>query len=372
VFPAHVENLETGFLTDALRGAGVLSASAVVGFQRETEGIAEALATEVVRLRLSYDRVEPDAPSTLIAKFASNHPTQRRFVTSLGCYEREVLFYRELADGVGLPTPRCYAAELDRDSSAFVLLLEDLAPAAPANLADGLRPEQVELAVRALAGFHATWWNSKNLEEYCFLRPSTAHGSALKELFLAGLAKCREDLEARSPHLARAAAVLADSMNNGTLGATEHPSTQTLVHGDFHVANLFFPNPSAIPAVGRRPLSRPAGRFSVVDWQTVHVAANGATDLARLLVSGLSIERRRAEQDRLLRIYHEALGERGIADYDMRELGAQYRLALFEQVLGQVVVTASMDKPSELLERQRMLIEAAIADTEIDRPGDSN
>jgi aminoglycoside phosphotransferase (APT) family kinase protein len=215
---------------------------------------------------------------------------------------------------------------------------------------EGLLPEQVELAIRELARFHATWWNDARLESLRWLWPDVQSLSLLRELFSSALSKRQKELEAETPMLARVAAWLAESLAQSPAEPPPLKPPLTLVHSDFHVSNLFFP--------------RPEGRFAVVDWQTVRVAETGATDLARLLVSGLGIERRRAHQDRLLGLYHEALSKNGVTDFSLAELRASYERSLLDQVLGQVIVTAAHDQPSALLELQGRRIEAALADSD--------
>ena len=51
----------------------------------------------VVRVSLTYDLAEPQAPATLVAKFSDPDPEFRAMVHSMGFFEREVRFYSEFA-----------------------------------------------------------------------------------------------------------------------------------------------------------------------------------------------------------------------------------------------------------------------------------
>ena len=47
-----------------------------------------------------------------MAKFSATHPEVRAAVHSMGFYEREIGFYRELAADCPVRTPRCYFGEV--------------------------------------------------------------------------------------------------------------------------------------------------------------------------------------------------------------------------------------------------------------------
>ena len=53
----------------------------------------------------------------------------REFAQAQNYYGREIGFYRDLADDVGIPVPQCYFGAHDPETQDFALLLEDLHPA---------------------------------------------------------------------------------------------------------------------------------------------------------------------------------------------------------------------------------------------------
>jgi hypothetical protein len=81
---------------------------------------------QIPRLQISYDKLEPGAPRSLAAKFSAPNPEAREMAHSMGFYEREIGFYRELAAECPVRTPRCYFGEVEMDSGESLLLLEDL------------------------------------------------------------------------------------------------------------------------------------------------------------------------------------------------------------------------------------------------------
>jgi len=309
-------------------------------------GIADGFASAVVRIRLHYDGHEPAAPKSLIAKFPTPDVGMRRIAHAAGAYEREVRFYRELAGSAGLRVPRCHAAEFDESSGDFVLLLEDVV-AAPMNGHD-ISLERARAVVHRLARFHATFWNSPTLAA---LRPPEERAEKLVALFLESLVSERAALESYGQNITRTALAIGASLRDGPRAPNSTRGARTLVHGDLRPENLLSTGPGCED-------------FVVIDWQTLRVAESGATDLARFIVSGLSVEQRRSTEAHLLSAYHRTLVDLGIEDLGWDELLAQYRGALHEQVIGYAILTAAFrgDPHMRTLIAPIARLEAALSD----------
>ena len=83
---------------------------------------------DTVRLHLTYDR--PGAgPPTLVAKIPSADPTSFEGARATRTYEIEASFYRDLAGHLPVRTPECFYAHHDQATNAYVVVLEDVAPA---------------------------------------------------------------------------------------------------------------------------------------------------------------------------------------------------------------------------------------------------
>ena len=121
----------------------------VTSFEFKRIGQGKGFAGQIARVRLRYDAPEPNAPATLIAKFATEHAPTREMLGEIDGYVREVRFYRELARDIGIGTPHCYFAHYDSDDGRFCLLLEDLAPARSADRDVGLNRRAGEARARA-------------------------------------------------------------------------------------------------------------------------------------------------------------------------------------------------------------------------------
>ena len=104
----------------------------------------------------------------------------------------------------------------------------------------------------------------------------------------------------------------------------------TLVHGDYHAKQLFFP-------------SAAGGRFAVIDWQFPFIA-QGAWDFARLLTLGLATVDRRANERNLLNQYHQGLVDGGVEDYTLDDLTLDFQLGLIISHMINIIAIGSTDE----------------------------
>jgi hypothetical protein len=269
---------------------------------------------QIRRLQIGYDKPEPCAPRSLVAKFSATHPEARAAVHSMGFYEREIGFYRELAADCPVRTPRCYFGEVEMDSGASLLLLEDLSWMQNLDSAGG-SVDEAELVIRELAKLHAAWWGDVRLDQIPWLAMRgmltpdqawlvfTQNG----ESFLGKLSvPVTEDLLAAGDVCRRYLRVVSVAMYSGP--------PRTLIHNDLQGNNL-------LVAEDGEP------SLAVVDWQLT-TAARPGPDLAGFLVGYLDIAERRGHEDRLLQIYHSLLAEHGITGYSFEQCWDDYRMAL--------------------------------------------
>jgi hypothetical protein len=327
MIPTSPDQITDCWLSEVLRDGGTLRNATVTGHATEPVRVEVGAAT-LMRLILDYDVFEDGAPRSMVAKLPSKREITSFQVEWAGPL-REVRFYQYLGTDPGIPIPRCYHAEIDERSGAFVLLLEDLSDCRVGTL-DG-QPDDADLAVRHLAKFHARWWNSERLRDMRWFRrfPDPLAPSVdptitqLRDLL--GSAFLRV-VEAFGKRLPQAVGVVAEWLLAG--GAerllnpddTElHRGALTLVHGDYHPAQIFF------PAEG-------GGRFAVFDWESVHVA-NGGQDLARMIVYGLTIEQREDWEDRFVQLYHATLVSHGVIDYELDFCWLDVRRGLLYSVM---------------------------------------
>lgn len=319
--PKGPDELTNSWLTEALRQGGTVIRAAVSAHSIEPVAVRIIGGATVARVTLDYDVREDGAPRCLVAKFART----RGMAQSMEVLEPptgvvEASFYRHLGADPGIPVPGCYYAEADAQSGAFVLLLEDMSDCR-VGFFDG-RPEDVELAVRHLAAFHARWWNSELLGGMPWLLPlhsETPGAKQVRSLFrgelAAALPRLREVFGQRLPETVDA---IAERLgNHDDAGLADGPLT--LVHGDYHPAQMFFP-------------SERAGRFAVFDWEVAHIG-HGGEDLARIIALGLTTEQRKDCEDRLVQLYHAVLSEHGVTGYELERCWLDFRRGLLYSVM---------------------------------------
>jgi hypothetical protein len=328
--PPTLDRLTDEWLTDALQEGGVLATARVSGHTcvlLEQQGAAGVVA----RVTLQYDGDAHDAPASLVAKLASPHEPIRSLLHQFGGYRREVEFYRQFGVDPGIPVPRCFWGDIDLTTGVFVLLLEDMStcrmgnPFAP-SVAD------TELAIRHLALFHATWWESPRLLQLDWLThpgspEATAQAARIRGSMANALTMIRQRFGDEFPGVC---SVIAERLIAGW-DKREQRSTSplTVVHRDFHPGQMFFPSGNG-------------GRFVVFDWQTVGIG-RGPEDLARIVVMGLTVPQREANDQRLIELYHAELCAHGVVGYSLERCVEDFRDGLTASLIINMVAAAAVD-----------------------------
>lgn len=282
----------------------------------ERLGQGVGMLTELHRLHLGYAPGATPGPATLVAKLASSIPEVRRMARDWGLYQREVLFYRDIARTVGLRVPKAYVTEFDPETHDFALVMEDLSPAVGGDQITGLPLENARLALEAVAALHASWWNRPGLASLeATIQPfgqgpwmgtgsRLAAAWPLFKPFLAGRA---------SPALFRVGERMASAIERLMVDLAQAP--RTLCHGDFRADNLMFAQGDGGAAL------------ITLDWQ-VSLQARGAVDVSQLLSISVTTDLRRAHETALLRGYHDRLVAGGVEDYAYDEFFDDYRRGL--------------------------------------------
>jgi len=115
------------WLTAALRVSQVIQQTQVVHVDSAP---LPSFTSQLLRLQLTYNVDEPDAPRTLLAKLPTTDPARRQLLfTVTHHYQCEMTFFRQVADRVPIHMPRCYYNAFDPAAKQWILLLEALAPA---------------------------------------------------------------------------------------------------------------------------------------------------------------------------------------------------------------------------------------------------
>jgi len=293
----------------------------------ERIGRGRGFAGSIRRLNVSYSG-DSEAPPTIVAKSPSADPEIRDYAIRDGMYQRETMFYRELATESGIPVPDCYFADLDPDYGDFVLLLEDLTALEEGDEIAGCSLEQAALVVRSLARLHARWWNDGRVAGLDWLGDDadTSTGTnTLQTLYQDAWSRATDTLaDIYAPELF----VIADKFGDGLSAVLEAAASgnQTLNHGDCHLGNLFFRDDEVV----------------FTDWQNV-MMTSPALDIAHFIQGSLPVETRRGHERELLDTYLSTLKENGVTGYSPDQLIEDYRRGLLRTLIPSVLSVANLD-----------------------------
>ncbi len=309
-------DIDARWLTDVLQMNGV---DAVVGAV-EKKNVGTGQIGESVRFKLSYARDADGAPRSIVGKFPSPGETSRATGRMLGNYWREVRFYQKLAPRALISLPRCWYTEIDEASHDFVLIMEDLAPAAQGDQLKGVTLDQARLVMEEAAKLHASFWENEELDTYPWVSNSKAAlaagpGAIGPEMIMGAWGMFKQRYEGRlKPEWIEVGDTYAQRFEKT---AALHQGPRCLAHLDFRPDNMMFAS-----AAGGKP-------FTMLDWQSFAFGC-GAIDVAYFLAGAISKEERRAHEPALLAHYHGTLTGLGVKGYDFAAFMDDYRTGAFQ------------------------------------------
>ena len=353
--PNTPDDITPQWLTEALSSTGVPPNVVVTSLR--IEPIAElTCAGQLARLHLSFSQPQSTLPRTLVAKLHAPDEPLRAKTRPFTPDKCEILFYQQLARETHLRTPHCYYSTMNVADGKYVRVLEDLAPAKVGDQIRGSTAEEAALALRAIAGFHAHWWQSEKLEGFDWLVGSPTDSDTIARWVL-------DQYQSAFPiFVNKIGTLLTDAAK--TFGEqlpeklTNKPQfekpPETLVHGDFRLENVFF----------GASLGKPG--FAVIDWQDIS-RGEGVSDVAWFIGGCLQVtSNRQLEEQQLLKIYHETLKANGVNGYTSEACWEDYRLAMSRYFVQAVLMVASLnpenDRENKLAQAVAERFIAAITD----------
>lgn len=310
---------------------------------------------ELFRCELTYDRDDPSLPTSVIAKIPSPILANRSVGEGLGVYEREIAIYRDLGGELGVRMPHHHHSAFDPDPAPwlrrpilflftrlpvggvnwvikqflklsekstrrYLLVMEDVTDARPPTQVEGGSLDDVHQALELLAQFHAANWQRPIVDRTSVpILPV----NELPKVWQASYVRNRPDFIERFGQL------VGDDMIARLDEVQEHftahmdPLGQapcTVLHGDYRLDNLLF---------------RPDGEVVVLDYQMITWGRPG-WDVAYFITTALSPDHA-AQEEALLRTYHDALVAAGVDDHpfdDLRHDVARTKLLLAHRMVG--------------------------------------
>jgi hypothetical protein len=248
------------------------------------------------------------------------HPN--RFFLKLGKSSKEFFFYNTIARTMSSPPLlHCYYAAHDPKFDHACLLLEDLSETHFQT--EWPLPPSTSLCfqiVQNLAQIHALWWQSPRLESEFF--PATPPGRSWRDRRALAIDKLPAFLDFLGDRLSLPRRDVYERLLASPTrlrGPSTNAPHQTLLHGDMHVWNVFFP-------------LDPGGSLYFFDWNMWDIGCP-TDDLAYMIATHWYRERReRMEQD-LLNVYHCKLVKYGITNYPWENFQYDYRLSVIRSLL---------------------------------------
>lgn len=367
--PEHPEALTAEWLSQAL-------GLPVTKVRREILGEGQGFLGDIVRLHLESDAA--DAPASVVAKLPKK--ANRTVGEMMGVYERETLFFRDLAAAVPARVPAIHFSHYDPDRGSekqkpilaafdrlpgfmtpmigalamriagakkrrYLLIMEDLEGFEPGDQLAGTSPERCAQVLEQFAATHRAFWESEALDESFWLLPLDIDARMRHAMFRRFLPAFRDIAPAgMEPYLAKLDASGAELTKRL---AAEAP--RTLIHCDLRLDNVCFDG----------------GRCAFLDWQLVR-SGPAAYDVAYFIGGALPAETSADDELRLLRRYHEALD---VADYPFERFHRDYRRGLLLSLTSLAPtpdLAIDAGRGQEMMQRWRERLGARLANVDLD------
>jgi thiamine kinase-like enzyme len=352
--PLTVDDLTTDWVQQAM--SPYTGGATITAIDTQVIGVSEGFMGQLARVGLTYADEPSQTPHSIIAKFAATNSDTREMARQQNLYRREIGFYRDIGQEVGIRVPQCYYSHFDEETQFFVMLLEDMAPGEPSDQVQGTSRGTSREVVERFARLHAKWWNSDKLDDYDWAKwiinemPMDEASARLRESITQVEKTGEFD---RYPEMKRLMYLLPPLFRM----QPAPPYPHSLTHGDLRSDNIIQP-------------SEQGGEFCVLDWQ---LAGKGdpINDLARWLVQSISIEDRKATEQDLLKLYYDQLLAHGVTGYSYRKFINGYKMNLVVILVMFSMTMEGIDRSSDraqaLFHQFYSRLDSALVDWEIEK-----
>lgn len=327
--PRHASDIDATWLTAALRASGhdVVVSSVRRGSLGEGAGLMSGLA------RLEVEYAAGEGPAVIILKHPADNVGNRAVADTFHLYEREVLFYRDVAHRCSARTPHVFYAEID--GSDFVLLVEDLSGYAFGDQVVGATLDQAQDTMRWMGRMHATFWDATDDPSLAFL--PAVHPSYSSDGLMQGAAFGWDRMVDAFPGVVpEQMAAMKDRFLEALPGLFERMAAapQTVIHGDVRMDNLCFGVDT-----GHEPLI-------AVDWQGALIG-RAAQDIGYFMLGNVPTDVRRGHERDLVALWHAELCASGVEGYSADDAWADYRLGMAFAWTHCTVIAGTLDHTNE-------------------------
>ena len=330
--PEMPAGLTPELITELLQEEGTLpTGTTVSAVTLDQVGDGTGMMAELSKVSLSYNGDPGDAPTSLIAKYASQNPTNREVAIQFNLYERETRFASELDPQTSARTPRTWFS--GRDEDRFLILMQDMTDYAVGSQVEGADLHQTELAIDELAKLHATFWKRVDNIDWIPAAADSYHADALQAMAVDGVGNLAD----------RFGDFLAEEMKTGgdafraAIPLMQQWLVQdpmTLVHGDYRMENLLY------------GVTADHYPVAILDWQGP-LLARGMLDVALFLGQSTRTDIRRSHEKALLRRYLDGLKAGGVTPDSFDDVWEEYRRTVMYSWIYVVSVAGGLDSSNE-------------------------
>ncbi|MFW9821417.1 MAG: phosphotransferase [Candidatus Thorarchaeota archaeon] len=303
--PKRTKRLSAEWLNEVLHESGYLKDCNIESIFREPCGVGEGFVSDMARLTITYEKESLNLPNTMVVKMPTTFRTALAVALQYNIYEKEIRFYREIAPISPIRVPGIIYSDYDSENKKYILILEDCACYHMVDQVEGLNYEQTKQAIKAIANFHARWWDSKDLFSFDWIsKPRDETAMSFIDTFRSSwdLAKKSEEF---INYLPEKGLEIGEKIykNFAWLIESVPDENLTIAHFDYRADNLFFDSENhESPVV-------------VIDWGSP-VVIGGILDIAYLLGTSMKLDLRRKYEEELIRYYLKQLEENEILSYD--------------------------------------------------------
>lgn len=333
--PARPGLLSTAFLQRILGDAVV-----VAGF--EWQALEVGVISEVVAVRVFLESAEGESSSErqLVAKFLrpefpfeSMFLVESKFYASFGAGDSSSSSAVDSAASLPFEVPKPIF------TSNVLIVLERVPSVETHTCLQGCPASRISVLVAKLAQFHTRLWSHdcSGLSVPAGIG-SNLSGEAKKEKFPDLWAAYLDDIPLESDDRSRLTELCEHLSANTELLQRTHElvdsGPQTLIHGDYHVANILFPSGA----------SADDERVWLLDWATCG-KGNPMRDLAFFFIVSVTEHDRREQEQHSLELYHSTVqterlagnGADAAAALSLADWTREYKVCVLNQFLILVV-----------------------------------
>ena len=272
-------------------------------------GEKDSVSGYIYRVKLSYSSKIQEAPQSIVLKMPRSRSQRTPFL--LKAYIREVRFYQKLAPNMGIPVPKLIYADVDTETSDYILALEDFPESTNVRNETGATLDQTYTLLEIMAKFHANNWLSSELSKYKFLN----NLENIIEMMNSGLPQCVPLFLSRfsqyiEPDMMKVIEKLPEYFRAIVTPLLDSP--QTIVHNDYAMKNILIITDSNETS------------FVLVDWANV-AQGPGVRDVSFFIGTSVPSEVRTEFEFKFLRHYWDCLRKDGVSGYSFDSLVEDYR-----------------------------------------------